>query len=291
MTRRGTWSASAPAKINRELRVGPRRKDGYHAIRSRFAAVDLADTLEAEPADGFSFSCEPDALPADGSNLAARAALALAEKLGIEPRVRLRLVKRVPVGAGLGGGSADAAVALRLLSRVWESRLGESDLQALAASLGSDVPFFLAGGEADVSGRGEIVLPRGDAPARSLVLLVPPFSLSTAEVYGAFDRIGGGPEPPATLEIEGSGRFFGPNDLETAAVAVRPEMAEYLERGRAMARECALSGSGSTVVLVEAGARQLEAFLSDHPGARAIDCRTLRRDEYRGLTDGRRKDG
>jgi 4-diphosphocytidyl-2-C-methyl-D-erythritol kinase len=288
VTARDRISASAPAKINRELRVGPRRPDGYHVLRSRFVAIDLADTLEAEPSEKFSFACEPAGLPKDRSNLAVRAALALAEKLGVSPRVCLRLVKRVPVGAGLGGGSSDAAVTLRLLSRLWRSDLSESDLHAVAASLGSDVPFFLTGGEADISGRGEIVLPRGDAPSRRLVLLVPPFSLSTAEVYGAFDRIGGAPEPPSALEIERSGRFFGPNDLEAAVVAVRPEMAEYLERGRAMALECAVSGSGSTVVLVEAGSRELEAFLTDHPGARAIDCRTLGRDEYRGLTDGAR---
>jgi 4-diphosphocytidyl-2-C-methyl-D-erythritol kinase len=282
----GVLVAEAPAKINRELRVGPRRADGYHEIRSRFVTIDLADRIEADESSRFELACEPPGLPTDRSNLVARAALALAEMAGLEPRARLRLVKRVPVGAGLGGGSADAAVTLFLLRRLWRLDLAEAELARLAASLGSDVPFFLLGGEADVGGRGERVEPRRDGPSKDLVLVVPPFSISTAEVYAAFDRLGGASPPPERLQIEGSGRFFGPNDLERAVVAVRPEMGEYLEGGCRIAAECAVTGSGSAIVLVGADEGGVSALVSGHPGARAICCRTLGRDAYRRRVEG-----
>src|SRR5229473_1692918 len=110
-------TAEAPAKINRELRVGRRRADGFHEIRSRLVSIELADRLEVEPA-------------------------------GVAPLARIRLEKRVPAGAGLGGGSADAAVALFLLAKLWGAGVKEEDLSRIAASLGSDVPFFLVGGQA-----------------------------------------------------------------------------------------------------------------------------------------------
>jgi 4-diphosphocytidyl-2-C-methyl-D-erythritol kinase len=273
--------AQAPAKINRELRVGPRRPDGYHEIRSRFVTIDLADAIEAQEATGLELVGEPPGLPADRSNLVARAALALAERLGLAPRVRLRLEKRVPMGAGLGGGSADAAVTLRLLCRLWRLSVSDSDLAALGATLGSDIPFFLFGGEADVAGRGERVTPRDDGPLRTLTLLFPPFSLSTADVYAEFDRIGGASPPPERLEIEASGRFFGPNDLERAVVAVRPEMGDYLASGRRIAGECAVTGSGSAIVLVGAAPESLAEILGRHPGSRVLGCRTIGRQEYR----------
>jgi 4-diphosphocytidyl-2-C-methyl-D-erythritol kinase len=273
--------AQAPAKINRELRVGPRRSDGYHEIRSRFATIDVADEIEAEEAARFELTCEPPGLPSAPPNLVARAALALAERAGVEPRARLRLVKRVPIGAGLGGGSADAAVTLLLLRRLWRLSLSDRDLATVAASLGSDVPFFLEGGEAEVGGRGERVEPREDRPSEELSLLVPPFSASTAEVYAAFDRVGGAGALPKRLEIEANGRFFGPNDLERAVVALRPELGDYLSSGRRVARECGLTGSGSTIVLLGASAQALSELLAGHAGARAIVCRTIGRAEYR----------
>jgi len=278
--------ADAPAKINRELRVGPRGPDGYHEIRSRFVTIDLADRIEAEESSRFELACETPGLPTDPSNLVSRAAFALAEMAGREPHARLRLVKHVPVGAGLGGGSADAAVTLRLLCRVWRLDAAEAELARLAASLGSDVPFFLFGGEADVGGRGERVEARPDGPSEDLILVVPPFSISTAEVYAAFDRLGGGSPPPDRLEIEGSGRFFGPNELERAVVAVRPEMAGYLESGRRIATECAVTGSGSAIVLVGADGGGVKELVSRHAGARAIPCRTLGRASYRRRVEG-----
>ncbi len=278
--------AGAPAKINRELRVGPRRPDGFHEIRSRFAAIDLEDGLEAGPGEGLELACEPSGLPTDPSNLVVRAALALAERYGVEPRASLRLEKRIPIGAGLGGGSTDAAATLRLLCRFWRLTPSEPELSALAATLGSDVPFFLAGGEADVSGRGDRVAARADAAERNLLLLIPPFSISTAEVYSVFDRLAAASAPPDRLEIESSGRFLGPNDLERAAVAVRPEMAAYLESGRRLAAECAVTGSGSAIVLAGAGSGVREELSIRHPEARVLACRTIGREEYRRRVTG-----
>ncbi len=286
MTDPGVLVVEAPAKINRELRVGPRRADGYHEIRSRFVTIDLADRIEADESTRFGLVCEPAGLPADRSNLVARAAFALAEMAGLEPRARLRLVKRIPVGAGLGGGSVDAAVTLRLLCRLWRLDPSEAELARLAASLGSDAPFFLLGGEAEVGGRGERVEPRPDGPSKDLVLVIPPFSISTGEVYAAFDRLGAASPPPGRLEIEASGRFLGPNDLERAVVAVRPEMGGYLESGRRIAAECAVTGSGSAIVLVDADEGGVNELLSRHAGVRAIPCRTLGREAYRRRVEG-----
>ena len=152
----------APAKINRELRVGSREPNGYHPILSRFTSIELADELEAELSDDLSFSTQGEPSPPDDSNLVVRAARSLAARAGIPPRARIRLTKQVPSGSGLGGGSSDAAAALLLLSRLWDLRLEEKEIEDLAAGIGSDVPFFLFGGEADVSGRGERVQPRED---------------------------------------------------------------------------------------------------------------------------------
>jgi len=273
--------ADAPAKINRELRVGPRRTDGFHDIRSRFAAVDLADRLEVRESDRLDLVCDPPELPADGSNLVIRAARALAETLALPPRGFLTLRKRVPVGAGLGGGSSDAAAALRLLGRLWGRTVSDVELSRIAATLGSDVPFFLSGGEADVTGRGETVAPREKAVESEILLLVPPFSISTAEVYAAFDRIGSSKTPPARLEIEESGRFFGPNDLEPAVLAVRPEMKDYIETARGLSRECSVTGSGSTVVLAGAAPGSADEIARRLPGSRTISTRTISRAEFR----------
>src|SRR6266545_1228550 len=170
------------AKINRELRLGGRRADGFHEIWSRFCTIDFSDRVEIEEARDFELACSGIPVPGGGSNLVAKAARALADRLGIAPRVRIRLEKRVPAGSGLGGGSSDAAVTLLLLSKLWSSRLRQEELSEVAAGLGSDVSFFLSGGEADVAGRGESVTPLGDSPPQELLLWIPPFSISTAEV-------------------------------------------------------------------------------------------------------------
>ena len=292
MNRVSVLSAEAPAKINRELRVGALRRDGYHELLSRLVSIDLADTLEVAPADGaLELVCEGIPVPCDESNLVVRAARALAERLGRPADVRIRLEKRIPVGAGLGGGSSDAATTLLLLSRLWSSRLEPGELTEIAASLGSDVPFFLVGGEAEVSGRGERVRPLADSPTVELLLAVPPFSIATARIYAAFDR--STPDLadrrlPNSLDVETSGKFFGPNDLAFAGLQERAEMSVLLETARSLASEATITGSGSAVVLFGALPEARRNLGESHPDVRLLDCRTISRadQERRSASSG-----
>jgi 4-diphosphocytidyl-2-C-methyl-D-erythritol kinase len=282
-------SAQAPAKINRELRVGARRPDGYHEILSRLVSIDLADVVEVTAGAGtLELSCKGRPVPADDSNLVVRAARALAGRLGRTADARIRLEKRIPVGAGLGGGSSDAARTLELLGELWGAGLPHPEVVEIAASLGSDVPFFLFGGEADVSGRGERVVPRSDSEPVDLLVLVPPFALSTADVYAAHDRLAAGvgdPRLPATLEVEASKGFFGPNDLAFAVLETRPDMGVLLESARSLAFESAITGSGSAIVLHGAIGNAAERLAALHPEIEIFRCRTLTREEYRRRTE------
>lgn len=281
--------AEAPAKINRELRVGPVRSDGFHEVRSRIVAIDLADSIEVETGAGsLTLSCAGLPVPCDESNLVVRAGKALVERLGRRVAdAAIRLEKKIPVGAGLGGGSSDAARALALLSRLWSSRLAPEELSELAASLGSDVPFFLVGGEAEVGGRGERVKPLPDSPVAELLVIVPPFSISTADVYARHRRRAGDIDtneiPP--LEIDSSGKYFGPNDLALAVLETHAEMSALLESARSVAAECSITGSGSAIVLSGASPDAGERLSSLHPEARIFRCRTLPREEYRLRTE------
>jgi 4-diphosphocytidyl-2-C-methyl-D-erythritol kinase len=274
--------AAVPAKINRELRVGQLREDGYHEILSRIVSIDFCDLIEVGPGVGrLEFTCEGEA-PSDDTNLVVRAARALADHLGRPLDARLRLEKRVPPGSGLGGGSADAAATLVLLSRLWEAELPLSELTSLAAGLGSDVPFFLHGGEATVTGRGEVVQPLPDEPAVDILLLIPPFSVSTAGIYAELHRRRvSGAALPRKLDIEKSRRFLGPNDLASAVLETYPGMKLFLESASELAAESGISGSGSTIVLRGANAETSAKLARRHPDALLISCRTLSRDEYR----------
>lgn len=210
----------APAKLTVSLRVVGVRDDGYHEIDAEMVTLDLADELTlVEDGDGLEVVAAATGLPVPaGDDNLVRQALA-----AVGRRAAVRLVKRIPAGAGLGGGSADAAAVLR-----WA---GCADL-ALAASLGADVAFCLLGGRARVGGIGEVVRPL-PLLERTYTLVVPPFGVPTAEVYRAWDRLGG---PHAD----------GPNDLEPAALAVAPELAEWRDRlAAATGARPALAGSGS----------------------------------------------
>jgi 4-diphosphocytidyl-2-C-methyl-D-erythritol kinase len=285
------FSGEAPAKINRELRVGGLRSDGYHEIRSRVVAIDLADVIEVETGDGdLALSCEGFPVPSDESNLVVRAGRALANHLGRPADAAIRLEKKIPVGAGLGGGSSDAARAIALLARLWDARLTDQDLRVVAASLGSDVPFFLVGGEAEVTGRGDHVTPLPDSEPADLLVLVPPFPLSTAEVYATHRRLKSGSSfdhrrIPAALEVDSSGKFFGPNDLALAVLETKAEMSILFESARSLASESAITGSGSAIVLVGAPVDAEGRLAARHPDARVFRCRTLTREEYRLRTE------
>ena len=274
-----TLSASAPCKINRELRVGRLRADGYHEVRSRMTSIDLADMLSADEADAIELSCDDPSLPAGADNLVFRAAVRLAEAAGVRRGARIRLEKRVPAGGGLGGGSSDAACTLRLLAALWRLDASEADLVGVAADLGSDVPFFLFGGEADVSGRGERVEALPDSTPASLLLLVPPFSVSTAAVYREY---GGRGTLPARLAVSEIGRsaYLGPNDLAPAVLAKEPRMEKYARSAAELTSDWAISGSGATIALHGAAPGALDELRRRHAEARVIACRTLSRAEY-----------
>lgn len=208
----------APAKLTLALRVTGVRDDGYHLLEAEMVTVDLADELDFSDGDGLELvGAHPD-VPADDANLVRKALAAVGRT------AHVRLTKRIPAGAGLGGGSADAAAVLR-----WA---GCDDL-ALAASLGADVPFCVIGGRARVTGVGEQVesLPFED---RTFTLLTPPVQCSTPEVYAAWDRMGG---PTGD----------GGNDLEPAALAAEPRLAEWRDvLADATGERPRLAGSGST---------------------------------------------
>lgn len=209
----------APAKLTVSLRVLGTRHDGYHLIDAEMVTLDLADELEFADGDGLEVvGATGLAVPADDDNLVRRALCAVGRT------AHVRLTKRIPAGAGLGGGSADAAAVLR-----WA---GCDDLR-VAASLGADVPFCLLGGRARVTGIGEVLEPLPPV-ARTFTLLTPPFGVSTPAVYRAWDDLGG---PAAD----------GPNDLEPAALAVEPRLAEWRDRlHEATGQRPVLAGSGST---------------------------------------------
>ncbi len=213
---------AAPAKLTLSLRVTGVRPDGYHLLDAEMVTVDLADTLAIRPGDGLEVvGATGGAVPADDTNLVRRALLALGRTAAV------RVDKRIPVGAGLGGGSADAAAVLR-----WA---GCDDLE-LAARLGGDVPFCLVGGRARVRGIGEVVepLPLAGVGGAELTLLTPPFGVSTADVYRAWDALGG---------PEGAGG----NDLEQAALTVEPRLSRWRHRLEDLTGcRAALAGSGST---------------------------------------------
>src|SRR5919201_1830009 len=182
-----------PAKLNLQLAVGPRRADGYHDLVTVFHAVSLFDEISAGPAarDGVTVNGEgADRGPADRDNLALRAVAALRAVLPAAPKVHITITKRIPVAAGLAGGSADAAAALVACNELWDGGLGQPQLLEIAARLGSDVAFALLGGTAVGRGRGERLTP-ALAPATQYhwVLAFADGQLSTPEVYAALDRL------------------------------------------------------------------------------------------------------
>lgn len=181
----------APAKVNLSLEVLGRRADGYHELRTVFQAAGLFDALTVEDAPGLSLTVEGDA-PGSGDNLVLRAARALIERTpeGGERGAHIHLRKNIPAGAGLGGGSSDAAATLLVLNRMWDCALNREQLAEPARELGADVPFFLYGGAALGAGRGDVLTPLRTPSQLWLVLAVPPFSLpgKTARMFGRLTR-------------------------------------------------------------------------------------------------------
>jgi 4-diphosphocytidyl-2-C-methyl-D-erythritol kinase len=239
------------AKLNLILHVGRPRPDGLHPICSVFASLDLADELEVRPAGNGADVVE--CKDVEGPNLAAAALAAFRAEVPSLPPLEVAIDKRIPIAAGLGGGSADAAAALRAANRIAGEPLDAARLREIGATLGSDVPSQVEPGHALVSGTGELVEPI-DLPTLPAVLVPQSRGLSTAEVYGQLDRMKGWREPlePDALRIvlESNPATWGvafENDLQPAALALRPELAAVIDGLRAAgALVAGVSGSGPT---------------------------------------------
>lgn len=181
-----------PAKVNVQLAVGAARPDGFHDLANVFLAVGLYDEVTVTPADELRITCagaDAARVPLDTTNLAARAALALAERYGVEPAVHLHIAKDIPVAGGMAGGSADGAAALVACDALWGTGASRDELLAICAELGSDVPFSLVGGAALGTGRGEKLTPIEVGGTFHWVFAVADGGLSTPAVYGEFDRL------------------------------------------------------------------------------------------------------
>jgi 4-diphosphocytidyl-2-C-methyl-D-erythritol kinase len=262
----------APAKVNLQLSVGPLRKDGYHDLTTVYQAVSLYDELTARAADALSLAVQGDTaagVPIGPDNLAVRAVQALAAEAGVPPHVSLLLHKGIPVAGGCAGGSADAAAALVACDVLWGLGMGKEELAVVAARLGSDVPFSLYGGTALGTGRGEQLTPVLGQGTYTWVLALADEGLSTPDVYAELDRlratgpfavatgpfaVATGPDEVLSALRRGSAAALGravSNDLQAAAVSLRPALQRVLDAGhRFGALGGLVSGSGPTVALL-----------------------------------------
>jgi 4-diphosphocytidyl-2-C-methyl-D-erythritol kinase len=241
----------APAKVNLSLRVLRKREDGFHEIETLMAPISIFDTLEIELRDsgGLEFTCSDPALPADQGNLAVRAARHFCESFGFEAHLRIHLRKEIPDGAGLGGGSSDAATVLLALDHLFQTQLPREELAATAAELGSDVPFFIWQSAARCSGRGEKVDPC-TLPALPLLLLKPPFGVPTPWAYQRWRESREIPGVPYAAQKLAWGELV--NDLERPVFEKHLQLAEW-KRWLLAQPEVAgalMSGSGSTMFAV-----------------------------------------
>ena len=272
---------SAPAKINLFLHVGPRRPDGYHALESLVCFADTGDVLVCEQADALTLSLEgpfAQGLATEADNLVLRAARALRDRAGVKCGAAITLTKNLPVASGIGGGSADAAAALRGLAMLWNVTLAGEALQDIALSLGSDVPVCLGSAPAMMTGRGERVAPVGALPRCAMLLVNPGVAVSTAEVFRrlgrtAEDVLAPVPPPPSAAHgLAGLLQYLAQtrNDMEAAASAIAPAIGDVLDalrqNGAALARMC---GSGATCYGLYASeamaAKAAQALSAAHP--------------------------
>jgi 4-diphosphocytidyl-2-C-methyl-D-erythritol kinase len=294
----------ALAKINLWLRVHGLRRDGFHELRTLFQSIALHDTLVFREAPGpFRIVCSDGACPTDEHNIVWRAAAVVwaARKQPGPPRdVTVRLSKRIPVEAGLGGGSSDAAATILALTALWRVPLSRRRARHAAVSLGADVPFFLRGGISIAAGRGDRLVGRADLPLAHVVLAIPPFGVSTKRAYEWWDRahqmregLRGGRALEQVAPWRGAPRRAGGltceagNDLEAPVVARHPEIGTLIAAlGEAGARDAGMSGSGSAVFGLfdrEVEARRAARHLA-RPGLRVLVTRTVDRARYAQLT-------
>lgn len=282
---------AAHAKINLSLKVLGRRPDGFHEIRSVFQTIGLADSIDFEftPARGLEITLD-DALAID-DNLVVRAARAFCESRRVSGRLRMKLTKRIPMGGGLGGGSADAATVLLALPALtgWNAEMGE--LTSLAAALGSDVPFFLHGGTALGMGRGEELYPLPDFGARPLIVLAPPIHVSTPGAYKALGRgqlTSPGEFPKLNIFQSFVWQAYlasdAENDFEDAVFQLHPELKRWQRKlERLGAQPARLSGSGAALFGVFPDRAKLQGALPQFrtEPLKVFSTTTLTRAAYR----------
>ncbi len=285
------------AKINWSLQILGKRADGYHEIRTTLQTVSLHDDLYFERRhDGeISLSCDEPEIPAGTDNLIVRAAHALKNSYSIAEGAFIRLHKRIPSKAGLGGASSNAAVTLLALNRLWNLEASRSDLAGIAARLGADVPFFLHGGCALATGIGTDITELPDDATRHLIVIHPRASVATAEAYKAFNSdalTSNKPIPILSGSLAAEGfREFKPstsrelkNDFESVIFDMEPE----IERARsallmAGTQTALLAGSGSSVFGIVADQEARQRALKEiqlETGWRVFDCVTVSRIEY-----------
>jgi 4-diphosphocytidyl-2-C-methyl-D-erythritol kinase len=272
----GPVRVRVPAKINLHLGVGPLRPDGFHELNTVYHAISLFDELRASHGDTLTLTMEGEGageLALDGTNLVIRAARALAAHARVPALARLHLRKSIPLAGGLAGGSADAAAALLACDALWGTGVPRDELAEIGAELGSDVPFLLHGGTALGTGRGEAVSPILARPTTwHWVVAIADGGLATPDVYRELDRLRAGQWPPTALDRPDSlmaalrqrdpevlGAALG-NDLQAAALALRPGLADVLKAGYdAGAVAGIVSGSGPTCVFLAVDGAHAEA--------------------------------
>lgn len=279
-----------PAKVNLHLSVGPVRKDAFHELVTVYHAVSLYDEVVVEPGEGVSVTMTGEGageLPVGDDNLAVRAVRAVAALLGREPEIAITVRKGIPVAGGLAGGSADAAAALIAADAMWGSELDRITLEGLAAGLGSDVAFLLHGGSALGTGRGEAISPVLGTGDYHWVLAIADAGMSTPAVYAELDAMrDAGPiprvgEPDGVLaalragDVPALGTVLA-NDLQAAALRLRPQLRQVLDAGRELGAAGAIvSGSGPTVAMLARTAEDSVRIASSLSGMDV--CRTVRR--------------
>jgi len=288
----GAVTVRVPAKVNLELRVGPRRPDGFHSLATVYQAVSLHDEVSVARWDEWqvvpagTYAAQ---IPTDGHNLAVRAARLVADRWAVDEPLSIRIDKDIPVAGGMAGGSADAAATLLACDHLWGLGLDRDELFELAATLGSDVPFPLVGGNAMGSGRGERLAPVLARGTFHWVLAISDTGLSTAQVYAECDRLrdlegAEVPEPQVSPDLMSALRSGDPaalgaalrNDLEPAAFSLRPQLRELRDAGVEFgALGGVVSGSGPTVAFLT-GSHEAALDLSVSLAASDV-CRDLRR--------------
>ncbi len=251
----------APAKINLTLDVLGLRDDGFHEVNTVMAAIGLFDVLDFELGNELLFSCSDPSLPVDEGNLVMKAARLLACKRDLGARIHLE--KQIPHGAGLGGGSSDAAATLLALNQLWGLGHSLEDLGAMAAVLGSDVSFFLRGGCARCTGRGEKVIPLSFEGPKLFLLVLPGLHISTPPVYAALDSslTKRGQDPRLSAGLANSSAMFR-NDLESVVFQLFPDLCDlHKALMTGPVTDCVLSGSGSAMFATFTDREKVETFM------------------------------